>query len=44
MLGTPGYPRIVNPEVTFQVVRRGRLVAQKSGFVDVGRTLLDARS
>ncbi|MCH0542886.1 ABC transporter substrate-binding protein [Streptomyces sp. MUM 203J] len=44
MLGTPGFPRIVNPEVTFQVVRKGRLVAQKSGFVDVGRTLLDARS
>ncbi len=44
MLGTPGFPRIVNREVTFQVVRKGRLVAQKSGFVDVGPTLLDARS
>lgn len=44
MLGTPGFPRIVNHEVTFQVVRKGRLVAQRSGFVDVGQTLLNARS
>ncbi|GAA4914538.1 ABC transporter substrate-binding protein [Streptomyces coeruleoprunus] len=44
MLGTPGFPRIVNHVVTFQVVRRGRLVAQKNGFVDVGPTLLEARS
>ncbi|MFG3498078.1 ABC transporter substrate-binding protein [Streptomyces sp. NPDC047928] len=41
MLGTPGYPRIVNRDVTFQVVRKGRLVAQKDGFVDVGPTLRD---
>ncbi|MEV7426210.1 MULTISPECIES: ABC transporter substrate-binding protein [unclassified Streptomyces] len=39
MLGTPGFPRIVNGDVTFQVVRRGRLVAQREGFVDVGGTL-----
>ncbi|WP_189533204.1 ABC transporter substrate-binding protein [Streptomyces roseolilacinus] len=44
MLGTPGFPRLVNHEVTFQVVRRGRLVAQRAGFVDVGETLLEARS
>ncbi|MCP9944229.1 ABC transporter substrate-binding protein [Streptomyces somaliensis] len=44
MLGTPNFPRLVNHEVTFQVVRKGRLVAQRTGFVDVGQTLLEARS
>lgn len=39
MLGTPGFPRIVNSDVTFQVVREGRLVSEKKGFVNVGRTL-----
>ncbi|MFE5792175.1 ABC transporter substrate-binding protein [Streptomyces sp. NPDC056503] len=39
LLGAPGFPRIVNHEVTFQVVRKGRLVAQKPGFVDVGPTV-----
>lgn len=42
MLGTPGTPRIVNHQVTFQVVRKGRLVAHKDGFVDVGPTLRKA--
>lgn len=42
MLGTPGTPRVVNHQVTFQVVRKGRLVAQKEGFVDVGPTLREA--
>lgn len=42
MLGSPGYPRIVNSEVTFQVVRDGELVALKDGFVDVRGTLSDA--
>jgi ABC-type branched-subunit amino acid transport system substrate-binding protein len=42
MLGAPRFPRIVNHEVTFQVVRDGRLVAQKPGFVDVGETVLSA--
>lgn len=42
-IGSPGYPRIVNRQVTFQVVREGRLVAQKKGFVDVTETLMDAR-
>ncbi|MFD7325411.1 ABC transporter substrate-binding protein [Streptomyces sp. NPDC059875] len=42
MLGAPRFPRIVNHEVTFQVVRKGQLVAQKSGFVDVGDTVLGA--
>lgn len=42
MLGAPRFPRIVNHEVTFQVVRKGQLVAQKPGFVDVGDTVLGA--
>ncbi|MFE2555071.1 ABC transporter substrate-binding protein [Streptomyces sp. NPDC059352] len=42
LLGAPGFPRIVNRQVTFQVVREGRLVAQKAGFVDVGETVLSA--
>ncbi|MFF1507917.1 ABC transporter substrate-binding protein [Streptomyces sp. NPDC058326] len=42
LLGAPSFPRIVNREVTFQVVRQGRLVAQKPGFVDVGETVLSA--
>ncbi|WMX45664.1 ABC transporter substrate-binding protein [Streptomyces roseicoloratus] len=42
LLGARGFPRIVNHEVTFQVVRRGRLVAQRPGFVDVGETVLTA--
>ncbi|MFJ2212994.1 ABC transporter substrate-binding protein [Streptomyces sp. NPDC101062] len=40
MLGTPNFPRIVNGNVTFQVVKQGRLVSQRKGFVDVGETLL----
>ncbi|WP_412080279.1 ABC transporter substrate-binding protein [Streptomyces sp. SJL17-1] len=42
LLGAPGFPRIVNHEVTFQVVRKGQLVAQRPGFVDVGETVLTA--
>lgn len=42
LVGTAGYPRIVNTKVTFQVVRDGRLTAQKKGFVDVQEALTDA--
>ncbi|GAA3001672.1 ABC transporter substrate-binding protein [Streptomyces fulvorobeus] len=44
MLGTSAYPRIINGQVTFQVVRDGRLVADRKGFVDVSETLSDAHS
>lgn len=44
MLGTSAYPRIVNGQVTFQVVRDGRLVAERKGFVDVSETLSGARN
>ncbi|MEV7402096.1 ABC transporter substrate-binding protein [Streptomyces sp. NPDC091267] len=42
MIGSSSYPRIVNSKVTFQVVRHGRLVADRKGFVDVTKTLADA--
>ena len=33
-----GFPRMVNADVTLQVVRDGRLVAAREGFVDVTKT------
>ncbi|MFF9350977.1 ABC transporter substrate-binding protein [Streptomyces sp. NPDC014734] len=42
VLGSSAYPRIVNSKVTFQVVRDGRLVADRKGFVDVAETLSEA--
>lgn len=42
MVGTAAYGRIVNGQVTFQVVRDGRLTAEKKGFVDVTETLVNA--
>ncbi|MFE9725547.1 ABC transporter substrate-binding protein [Streptomyces sp. NPDC005794] len=44
MVGTAAYGRIVNGRVTFQVVRDGRLTAEKKGFVDVTQTLVDTRA
>ncbi|MEV5428457.1 ABC transporter substrate-binding protein [Streptomyces sp. NPDC052701] len=38
-LATVGFPRLVNANVTLQVVRQGRLVSARRGFVDVTRTL-----
>ncbi|MFE5189522.1 ABC transporter substrate-binding protein [Streptomyces sp. NPDC056628] len=43
MLAAVGRPRLVNGEVTFQVVRDGRLVAARKGAVDVTDILRDAR-
>ncbi|MGH4029647.1 ABC transporter substrate-binding protein [Actinomycetota bacterium Odt1-20B] len=34
-----GYPRLINPDVTFQVVREGRLVPVRRGFVNMAKTL-----
>jgi ABC-type branched-subunit amino acid transport system substrate-binding protein len=39
MLAVQDFPRIVNAMVTYQVVRNGELVAQRSGFVNVTKTL-----
>ncbi|MFE9097150.1 ABC transporter substrate-binding protein [Streptomyces sp. NPDC007264] len=33
------YPRLINSDVTFQVVRDGRLAAARKGFVNVSKTL-----
>jgi hypothetical protein len=38
-LDVSGHPRIVNTDVTYQVVRNGQLVAVRKGFVNVGKTL-----
>ncbi|MDF6019518.1 ABC transporter substrate-binding protein [Streptomyces sp. JH34] len=42
MVGTAAYGRVVNGRVTFQVVRDGRLTAERKGFVDVTETLADS--
>jgi len=41
-LASVGFPRLVNRDVTLQVVRQGRLVSAHKGFIDVTRTLQDA--
>lgn len=41
-LAAIGFSRMVNADVTLQVVRQGQLVAAKRGFVDVTRTLQNA--
>jgi hypothetical protein len=37
-----GFARLVNPQVTLQVVRQGRLVPAGKGEIDVTKTLQDA--
>jgi ABC-type branched-subunit amino acid transport system substrate-binding protein len=39
LLGIPGHSRMVNSKVTYQVVRDGRLVSARPGFVDLTKTL-----
>ncbi|MEU6101100.1 ABC transporter substrate-binding protein [Streptomyces flaveolus] len=41
-LASVGFPRLVNTEVTLQVVRQGRLVSAREGAVDTTGTLRDA--
>ncbi|MFI8189698.1 ABC transporter substrate-binding protein [Streptomyces sp. NPDC085946] len=41
-LSSVGFPRLVNANATLQVVRQGRLVSARKGFLDVTRTLQDA--
>ncbi|OSP43043.1 MULTISPECIES: ABC transporter substrate-binding protein [unclassified Streptomyces] len=41
-LAAVGFPRLVNANVTLQVVEGGRLVAARGGFTDVTKTLRDA--
>ncbi|WP_330266167.1 ABC transporter substrate-binding protein [Streptomyces griseorubiginosus] len=41
-LASVGFPRMVNANVTLQVVRQGQLVAARKGFTDVTQTLQHA--
>ncbi|MFK4099728.1 ABC transporter substrate-binding protein [Streptomyces sp. NPDC019531] len=41
-LASVGFPRMVNANVTLQVVRKGQLVAAREGFTDVTKTLRNA--
>jgi hypothetical protein len=41
-LAAIGFSRLVNADVTLQVVRQGQLVAAKNGFVDATKTLENA--
>ncbi|WP_435822091.1 ABC transporter substrate-binding protein [Actinacidiphila alni] len=42
LLGIPGHSRMTNSKVTYQVVRDGRLVAARPGFVDLTKTLKES--
>jgi len=42
LIAAVDFPRLVNSNVTFQVVRQGQLVAARSGFVNVSKTLENA--
>lgn len=42
-LASIGLPRVVNAEVTLQVVRQGQLVTARQGFLDMTRTLQGAQ-
>ena len=39
MIAAVDFPRLVNADVTFQVVRKGQLVSARKGFVNVSKTL-----
>lgn len=39
LTGVVDYPRLINSDVTFQVVRNGELVAVRKGFVNVAKML-----
>ncbi|MGW7261861.1 ABC transporter substrate-binding protein [Streptomyces sp. NPDC054842] len=44
LLAAVDFPRLVNADVTFQVVRGGQLVTSRRGFVNVSKTLENAAS
>ncbi|WP_119582374.1 ABC transporter substrate-binding protein [Streptomyces europaeiscabiei] len=44
LIASAEFPRLINPDVTFQVVRKGQLVAARRGFVNVEKTLVEADS
>ncbi|MFF3487469.1 ABC transporter substrate-binding protein [Streptomyces sp. NPDC002701] len=39
LIAASGFPRLVNADVTFQVVRKGKLVTERTGFVNVSKVL-----
>ncbi|MFC4471952.1 ABC transporter substrate-binding protein [Streptomyces xiangluensis] len=42
LIAASGFPRVINSNVTFQVVREGRLVAARKGFTNVSGILENA--
>ncbi|WP_338897612.1 ABC transporter substrate-binding protein [Streptomyces sp. TG1A-60] len=42
LIAAADFPRLINAEVTFQVVRNGQLTAARQGFVNVEKTLVEA--
>ncbi|MFI6338254.1 ABC transporter substrate-binding protein [Streptomyces sp. NPDC050535] len=42
MIAAVDFPRLVNADVTFQVVRKGRLATARKGFVNMSKTLESA--
>ncbi|NGO10927.1 ABC transporter substrate-binding protein [Streptomyces sp. HC44] len=42
LIAASGFPRLVNSNVTFQVVRKGQLVAARKGFINVSKILENA--
>ncbi|WP_028802806.1 ABC transporter substrate-binding protein [Streptomyces sp. 142MFCol3.1] len=42
LIAAVDFPRLVNADVTFQVVRQGLLTSERRGFVNVSRTLENA--
>jgi hypothetical protein len=42
MIAAVDFPRLVNADVTFQVVRNGRLAADRTSFVNMSKTLENA--
>ncbi|GAB2992801.1 ABC transporter substrate-binding protein [Streptomyces pseudoechinosporeus] len=42
LIAASGFPRVINSNVTFQVVRDGQLVAARKGFTNVSRILENA--
>ncbi|WP_328558218.1 MULTISPECIES: ABC transporter substrate-binding protein [unclassified Streptomyces] len=42
LIGTGDFPRLVNADVTFQVIRDGQLTTQRGGFINMTKTLMNA--
>ncbi|MCT9003362.1 ABC transporter substrate-binding protein [Streptomyces rhizosphaerihabitans] len=42
LIGAGDFPRLVNADVTFQVIRDGQLTTQRDGFINMAKTLANA--